>query len=212
MARSVFSLVLGSILSFLITLTTIVPPALASDDGMSEAELRASISKNTKLSQPQIDSLVALLQKQFHLQPEQNIPIQGYIYAHGMNVALLVDHDEWTFDATIRHPQTNDLVDIPELFNCDFHNGGLKAELAYKWMFTFIPRGANVQDLDGGIYGRGVGLVAEAALGLEGSWMPAKNRPHDLLHVAIKLGFGGGFVFPKMECKLRTKTPAPATL
>lgn len=182
-----------------------------SDEGISEADLRASIQKNSKLTPTQIDSLMAILQKQFNVQPDQKIPISGYIFAHGMNVALFVDHDSWNFDATIRNPGSDDLVDIPELFVCDFHNGGLKAELAYKWMFTFIPRGANVQDLDGGVYGRGFGAVAEALLGLEGSWIPAKNRSHDMFHVAVKLGFGAGFVFPKMECKLRVKPAAPPT-
>ncbi|MNL51031.1 hypothetical protein D3C87_1740970 [compost metagenome] len=70
-------------------------------------------------------------------------------------------------------------------------------------MFTFIPNGVNVDELNCGVYGRGLGLVAEAFLGLEGSWMPAKNRAHDLFHVAIKLGFGGGILVPKMEFKLR---------
>lgn len=190
-----FSLFLGS------------PSALAadfdSDDGISKEKLVESLKKNTTLNAEQIEALIQTLQKQFAVTPEEKIPIQGYLYASGMNGAFLVDHDVWTFDAALRVPGSNELVRIPDLYLCDFHNGGLKFEIAYKWMFTFIPSGVTVDELHGGVYGRGLGLVAEAFLGLEGSWMPAKNRAHDLFHVAIKLGFGGGILVPKMEFKLR---------
>lgn len=173
------------------------------DEGISKEKLVESLKKNTTLNAEQIDGLIQTLQKQFAVTPEQKIPIQGYLYASGMNGAFFVDHDVWKFDAAMRLPGSNELVRIPDLFLCDFHNGGLKFEIAYKWMFTFIPSGVSVDELHGGVYGRGFGLVAEAFLGLEGSWMPAKNRAHDLFHVAIKLGFGGGILVPKMEFKLR---------
>lgn len=176
---------------------------LTRDEGISKEKLVESLAKNTKLTPEQIDQLIASLQKQFELKPDQKIPIQGYLYAAGMNGAFFVDHDTWLVDAALRDPVTQELVRIPGLFLCDFHNGGLKFEVAYKWMFTFIPNGVTVDELHGGVYGRGVGLVGEAFLGLEGSWMPAQNRAHDLFHVAIKLGFGGGIVVPKMEFKLR---------
>ena len=185
--------------------------AFEEDEGISETSLRESIQKNSSLTTAQIDALIAGLRKQLGVESGQKIPIQGYLYTHGMNVALFVDHDAWTFDATLRTPGSEQLVDIPDLFICDFKNGGLKAEVAYKWMFTFIPRGANVDDIDGGVYGRGVGGVLDAFLGFEASWLPAQNRPHDMLHIGLKLGFGAGLVFPKMECKLRVKaTDAPA--
>ncbi|KYG64400.1 hypothetical protein [Bdellovibrio bacteriovorus] len=174
-----------------------------SDAGISREQLTESLAKNTDLNPEQIHALIQTLQQQLGVKPEQKIPIQGYLYSSGMNWAFLLDHDTWYFDATIRDPQTNELIDMKELFLCDFHNGGFKFEVAYKWMFTFIPSGVNVDELHGGIYGRGVGLVADALLGLEGSWLPAKNRKHDIFHVAIKVGLGGGLVFPKMEFKLR---------
>lgn len=197
----------SSLLLLSLTLTFLTATANAAsfdkDEGISKEKLVESLSKNTSLNSEQIESLVATLQKQFELKPEQKIPIKGYLYAAGMNGALLFDHDTWIFDANILAPGTSEVVHIPGLFLCDFHNGGLKFEVAYKWMFTFIPAGVNVDELNGALYGRGVGLVAEAFLGLEGSWMPAQNRTHDLFHVAIKLGFGGGIVVPKMEFKLR---------
>lgn len=174
------------------------------DEGISGRELSEFIRKNTNLKQEQIDALILALQKQFDVKPEERIPIEGYLYASGMNGAFFVDHDIWNFDATLKVPGSNELVTIHELYSCDFHNGGLKFEIAYKWMFTFIPKGVTVDQLDGAIYGRGIGLVADALLGLEGSWLPAKNRNHDVFHVAIKVGIGGGIVFPKMEFKLRT--------
>nr|WP_295905375.1 hypothetical protein [uncultured Bdellovibrio sp.] len=174
-----------------------------SGDGISKTELVDSLRKNTNLSQEQIDGLIQVLQKQFDVKPEERIPIEGYLYSSGMNGALFVDHDVWNFDATMKVPGSQELVTIHDLYSCDFHNGGLKFEIAYKWMFTFIPRGVTVDQLDGAVYGRGIGVVADALLGLEGSWMPAKNRNHDVFHAAIKVGIGGGIIFPKMEFKLR---------
>ncbi|WP_413944526.1 hypothetical protein [Bdellovibrio sp. HCB-162] len=174
-----------------------------SGDGISKTELIESLRKNTNLSQEQIDGLIQVLQKQFDVKPEERIPIEGYLYSSGMNGALFVDHDVWNFDATMKVPGSQELVTIHDLYSCDFHNGGLKFEIAYKWMFTFIPRGVTVDQLDGAVYGRGIGVVADALLGLEGSWMPAKNRNHDVFHAAIKVGIGGGIIFPKMEFKLR---------
>lgn len=176
----------------------------ANDEGISKSELVDSLRKNTNLSAEQIDALVLTLQQQFDVKPEDRIPIEGYLYANGMNGAFFTDHDTWNFDAMIRVPGSKELVTVHEMYSCDFQNGGLKFEIAYKWMFTFIPKGVSVDQLNGAVYGRGIGLVADALLGLEGSWLPAKNRNHDLFHAAIKVGFGGGIVFPKMEFKLRT--------
>ncbi|MFV3410046.1 hypothetical protein ACNH6C_15660 [Bdellovibrio bacteriovorus] len=174
------------------------------DAGMSREVLVESLKKNTRLNQEQIDQLVVTLQNQFNVQPGDKIPIKGYLYAHGMNVGLFVDHDVWAFDAAFLVPGTDEVVRIPGMYLCDFKNGGLKFEVAYKWMFSFIPSGVSLSELNGAVYGRGVGVVAEAFLGLEGSWLPAQNRVNDLFHVAVKLGFGGGIVFPKMEFKLRS--------
>lgn len=192
-----------TIISFLFLASGVHAQDLSNDEGISAKALSESIHKNTNLSQEQIDSLIQTLQKQFDVKPEERIPIEGYLYSSGMNGALFVDHDVWNFDATMKVPGSQELVTIHELYSCDFHNGGLKFEIAYKWMFTFIPRGVTVDQLDGAIYGRGIGLVADALLGVEGSWLPAKNRNHDVFHAAIKVGVGGGIVFPKMEFKLR---------
>lgn len=177
------------------------------DAGFTQTELVASLKKNTGLNAEQINQLVQTLQQQFGVSVTEKIPISGYLYASGLNGALLVDHDTWLFDAALKMPGSDEVVRIPELFLCDFHNGGIKFEVAYKWMFSFIPNGVSVSELNGAVYGRGVGLVAEAFLGLEGSWLPAKNRAHDLFHVALKLGVGGGIVFPKMEFKMRQIRP-----
>ncbi|WP_413559557.1 hypothetical protein [Bdellovibrio sp. HCB209] len=190
------------LVSFLISINSFAV-SYDNDAGIPKDKLVQSIKKNTSLSDEQIESLIQTLTQQFNVRPDQKIPIQGYLYADGMNGAFLFDHDTWLFDAALIDPATKEIVRIPELFLCDFHNGGLKFEIAYKWMFTFIPNGVSVDELNGGLYGRGVGVVADAFLGAEGSWMPAKNRSHDIFHVALKVGFGGGLIFPKMEFKLR---------
>ena len=155
------------------------------------------------LSDEQINHLIDQLLAHLGSQPSERIPIRGVLFAHGMNVALLMDTDVWRMNATLVHPTTGELVEINDLFDVEFHNGGIKAELAYKWMFTFVPSQMTVQQLDGGTYGRGLGATMEALLGLEGAWMPGNNRPGHLFHAAIKAGFGGGINFPKMEFKLR---------
>ncbi|UOF00111.1 hypothetical protein [Bdellovibrio reynosensis] len=201
-----------SFVFILVLLFQSVSSANFSDEGMSRETLVDSLKKNTSLNQEQIDQLILSLQQAFKVEPGEKIPVRGYLYAAGMNGALLFDHDVWLFDAVLSIPGVSEPVKVPELFLCDFHNGGLKFEVAYKWMFSFIPSGVTVNELHGALYGRGLGLVAEAFLGLEGSWLPAKNRPHDLFHIAIKLGFGGGVVFPKMEFKLRNITGNASTV
>ncbi|WP_413585266.1 hypothetical protein [Bdellovibrio sp. HCB274] len=195
--------IVALVLGIQLSVSTAIAVSFEGDTGITKEQLVESIKKSTSLNDEQIESLIQTLSTQFKLGPEQRIPIKGYLYAAGMNGAMLVDHDVWYFDANLVDPATQQIVKIPELFLCDFHNGGLKFEVAYKWMFTFIPSGVNVDELNGGLYGRGVGVVADAFLGAEGSWLPAQNRPHDIFHVALKLGFGGGIVFPKMEFKLR---------
>lgn len=173
------------------------------DQGISRASLARALSRDTDLTPQQVDSLIGLLEQQFQVAPNQKIPISGYLYTSGMNGAFFVDHDSWVLDATLVDPNTGKLVDIPRLFLCDFHNGGIKIEVAYKWMFTFIPQGMTVSSLNGAVFGRGIGGVWDSLLGFEASWMPGQNRPGSLLHVALKLGLGAGLVFPKMEFKLR---------
>ena len=198
-----FVRVVASIACSLVFVSNALALDFENDPGISEKDLRASIARSTRLSTAQIDSIIIALKKQLNTGENEILPIRGYLYAHGMNGALLVDHDVWSFDATLKAPGGEELIDISNLFLCDFHNGGIKFEIAYKWMFTFIPRGVHATELDGGIYGRGIGVVFDPLLGFEGSWMPAQNRPHDLIHIALKLGVGAGVVFPKMEFKMR---------
>lgn len=195
--------VLGSVLVF----SSARAADFENDKGLSEQELRESIRRSTRLSDEQISGLITALRQQFQVPVEARIPVKGYLYAHGLNFGFFVDHDVWTFDAILQDPVTKELVPVPNLFLCDFHNGGLKVEWAYKWMFTFIPMGVDVHQLHGAVFGRGVGVVFDPVLGIEGSWLPGKNLAQDVFHVAVKLGLGGGLIFPKMEFKLRALTP-----
>lgn len=178
------------------------------DQGISEQDLRESIRRHTRMTDEQVSGLITALRNQFGTTSDAPIPVRGYLYAHGLNFGFFVDHDTWTFNAVLQDPATRELVTIPDLFLCDFHNGGLKVEWAYKWMFTFIPMGVDVHQLNGATFGRGLGVVFDPVLGIEGSWLPGKNIVQDVFHVAVKLGLGAGVVFPKMEFKLRQITPA----
>lgn len=177
------------------------------DVGVSRSDLAKTISDNTDLSPAQVNGLIALLEQQFQVTPGNKIPISGYLYARGINAGFIIDNDTWHMNATIVDPQTGKLVNIPKLFLCDFYNGGLKLELAYKWMFTFMPSGMTVDSLDGAVFGRGLGVaVAPTFAGIEGSWMPGQNRQGSLYHVAVKIGYGEGLMFPKMKFHLRKIT------
>lgn len=187
----------------LVLLSIMVPFFAAAGPDMSRTEVAEIIRKNSQLNEEQINKLIDELVAGLGAQPGPRIPIRGVLFTHGMNGALLVDTDDWYLDATIVDPATGQLVEFKDLFSVRFHNGGIKAELAYKWMFTFVPSDTTVHQLDGAVYGRGLGGTMEAFLGLEGAWMPGENRPGHLFHVAVKAGFGGGLNFPKMEFRLR---------
>lgn len=180
-----------------------LPQRALSAPDMARSDVFDIIKKNSQLNDEQTHQLIDQLAAQVGETPEKRILIRGVLFTHGINVALFVDTDEWFMDATIVDPETGELIEIDNLFTVNFNNGGLKAELAYKWMFTFIPSGMSIQQLSGGVYGRGLGVTMEALLGLEGAWMPGENRPGHLFHAAVKAGLGGGLNFPKMTFKMR---------
>lgn len=177
--------------------------ARAENDDMSRAQVFDVIKRNSELSDDQINRLIDDLVRAMGAENEPKIPVRGVLYTHGLNGALLVDSDDWRMNATVVDPATGELVQINDLVTAHFQNGGLKFEVAYKWMFTFVPSSMTLQQLDGGIYGRGLGATMETFIGLEGAWMPGENRPGQLFHVAIKAGFGAGLNFPKMEFRVR---------
>lgn len=205
------NMVAKNLILVLIAFTFAALPAHAvdfqNDKGIEEQDLRESLKRHTRLNDSQVSGLIMALRNQFQTAPDAPIPVRGYLYAHGLNFGFLVDHDTWTFDAVLQDPGSRELVSMPGLFLCDFHNGGIKVEWAYKWMFTFIPMGIDVHQLNGATFGRGLGIVFDPVLGIEGSWLPGKNLVQDVFHVAVKLGLGGGIVFPKMEFKLRHVVP-----
>jgi hypothetical protein len=171
--------------------------------GVSREALARFIQEKSDLKAEEAARLVEQIAQQFNASPGSYLPIQGALYTSGLNGALFVDTDTWLMDVAVLGPN-GQFVDVPELFAAKFENGGLKFELAYKWMFTFIPTSAsNIRSLNGAVYGRGLGITLENFVGLEGAWMPGENRSGSLFHLAIKLGWGAGIQFPKMTLYLR---------
>ena len=168
---------------------------------ISRSDLGLSIQERTNLTKEQVEIFLDKLSQEFNVDSGESIPISGFLFTRGMNAALFLDTDEWLMSATVFDPNTSQLIDIPDLYSVHFYNGGLKLELAYKWMFTFIPSNTSVHQLDGRVYGRGLGGTMECFVGLEGSWMPDSYsiRQQPVYHVALKVGFGAGIHFPKME-------------
>ena len=66
-----------------------------------------------------------------------SLELGGVLFTHGLNGALFKDTDDWNFSAAINY--NGRLVQIKDLYEIHYKNGGLKAEIVYKWMWIFLP-------------------------------------------------------------------------
>lgn len=165
---------------------------------LSREQIREIMLGNSDLSEEEVNAFIDRLNSVFDVEENEPLPIKGVLYTSGHNGALFLDRDVWLMDASILEPETGQILEVPDLYSVEFENSGVKLEIAYKWMFTFIPSDTSIKSLHKGTYGRGIGITLNTMLGLEGSWMPGKNREGNLFHLAIKVGLGGGLSFPKM--------------
>jgi len=164
--------------------------------GMSDAELAEVIKqKNPETSDETISEIISALRD---TEKSQNLEVTGVIYFNGFNAACFYDSDKVIADATVRDEQGN-IVTIPQLYEIQFDNHGIKGELTYKWSFVFTTSDVNVKSMDNAVYGLGFGLDIDAVVGVEVSIMPGENAPGALIQVAPKVGLGGGIHFPRMS-------------
>ncbi len=205
---------MGRILSLIAMIVVLSTQwTIAQAGSLSEEQLRKEISRqidrnNLKVSEEEVSSIIDALFEGFNVDRTDRLPINGVLSTSGVSAALLVDRDVWKLDGGIVSEQ-GELINIDNLFEIYYNNSGLKAELAYKYMFIFIPDEVSTAEaLDGAIYGgfmNGLGLDFELGIGVEIGWLNAVNRPGQVFVIGGKVGVGGGISFPKMEFRLRTR-------
>ena len=191
-----------------LTLALVAPCAFAEKElvGIDRAQLESSIESRSGVSHQTAVNIVNALADQFKVQPGQRLPISGYLFTHGFNFGLLRDSDTWFMNASVRDEAGN-LIKAKELYQVYFQNGGFKYELAYKFMFVFLTADMSVKQLDGAVFGRGLGITFDMGVGMELAYMPGKNRAGAAVLVAPKVGFDGGVQLPRMTFHLRQVQP-----
>lgn len=137
------------------------------------------------------------------------------LFTNGLNGSFFVDNDTWYLNGIIIH--NGEAVQINQLFQVDYWNGGLNSELVYKWFWIFVPKGTSIENLDGAefggeIFGRGLALstnfVAGSPIAIEGGWLQRKNGVGNIFVVAVKAGLSSGSLIYKNANKLSTGFPS----
>ena len=152
------------------------------------------------------------------------VPISGILYTHGFNAGLLLDSDEWIFNAALMdHPQAKSSIQIKKMYSVFLENGGLRAEWGQKWIFVFIPSEIDPRSLDGAVFGgfvnwgedqsRGVSfshseLVPDFELSLI-SRESSTKRTDLIMAISLRKHMtGGGISFPRMTFHKRNDLQA----
>jgi hypothetical protein len=128
---------------------------------------------------------------------DRKVTIKGVMYARGFNGACIRDTDDWALKVEIKDQTTGKMANLPGAYNVKLQNGGLVVELCYKWMFIFLTDEINASNLDGAVFGRGLGITAEVLIGIDIEALDGQNRTGWAFIVAPKIGIGGGLRFPR---------------
>ncbi len=132
----------------------------------------------------------------------KSLNISTYMQAWGFDFSLIFDTFTWQLRRVSYHdPETGRTVSLgaPYMFNFVYRNGGLTAGIDFKVLFMFISGDLDIRQLDGAIFGRGIGLTVAPGAGADIQYLPGNNRGADLFVIAPQVGPAGGLRFPKME-------------
>ena len=204
-------LVLTSLVFILTSLVFILTSPLASayqpGPGIDRFELEQSIESQSGVDHATAVRLVDALAAQFNLRPGERLPIRGWLTTRGFNFGLLRDSDTWVMNAYLRDDQGRK-IEAQDLYEVEFDNGGVKAELSYRFMWTLIPWDMDVKHLDGAVFGgplAGRGLGFHLGFGVSGTLgvMHGQNRRGFVFNLGIGLGADAGVTFPRMTFHLR---------
>lgn len=171
---------------------------------MSEADVRWFL-RSRGIEKSEQDKIVEALKTGLG---QDKLVLEGnLLFTHGWNGSFFVDNDMWAYDLVFKSPDSNKVVEIKDFLNAYLYQGGTKISFGYEWHFIFLPHEFSVRDLNGSVwgggevfYGRGIGINAEAGLGIQLSWLNSANLPGHMFMVFPKLTIGEGIgpVFPKI--------------
>ena len=188
------SLVALSLVATATLITSLPLQSRAATDVMSEDEIVRTI-KGQGISDEQALSIVKAMKES---SPDKKLNVTGFLYTSGFNGAFFRDTDTWDFEATVAD-ESGTTVALPGVVTAELENGGIAFDLGYKWVLVFtMGNNLTYQTLNGASCGRGIGVTAEAVVGIDLAWMPCSNRTGSMFIVAPKIGFGGGLRFPKI--------------
>ncbi|MGE4233840.1 MAG: hypothetical protein AB7F43_10965 [Bacteriovoracia bacterium] len=188
---------LNRIIPFISSLLLISNFAFSATPTMNADDIR-QFMEDQNYDKEQTEAVIGSMKEQLKGAP---IEISGALSTNGINGSFFVDTDDWSFDLTYKDPTTGRLVKKSNAVELTFYNGGIKFGLEYKWPFIFLPAGTSVQDLEGAVFGRGIGIeLPLGVVGLDGAFMPGQNRPGTAFIFSPNIGLNiNGLVFPKIE-------------
>jgi hypothetical protein len=178
-----------------------LPPVDSNDDPrgpmlLHETQVRKMLTKQG-LDSVIVDEVIKSLKEAPGSQGGE-LALAGALTSSGWNGSFFVDNDNWNFDGNMFY--RGNLLRVPKLFDVYYWDGGFKATLEYKWVWIFLPKGTNMKDLDGAVFGGavfgrglalGTGLHPSNPVYVEGGWV--KNQD-GLGGSAYILSVGAGLI------------------
>lgn len=138
------------------------------------------------------------------------LALGGVLTTNGGNMAFFVDNDNWHLDGILK--VNGQLAKVPQLFDMYYYNGGLKINIEYRWTWVFLPKGVNLNRLDGAsfgglVFGRGLAVATNFLTGLpvsvEAGWV---NSDDVILDNAFILSITAGVGSDKGSKYISAKT------
>lgn len=157
-------------------------------------DLAQKISAATSVPLEQVTHAVEVAQQ---AALSKGLVITGALVTSGINGVFFIDNDIWELTAFAKDPASGKNIQLPNVFT-RLYDGGIKWGIHYKWVFAFLTNDVSVDELEGSVFGRGIGLEFNPGIGVEVGYLPGSNRPGGIILVQPKIGIGGGLAFPKM--------------
>jgi hypothetical protein len=197
--KSIFG---GLLYSFVAVILISSSMAHAGESGrsISRESVIQMMTEDNAMTREQAVAVLAEIQSR-QIQNGKSKKVQMVMAARGFDGSFFVDTKDWYLrkvsyvdSATGRTVSLNQ----PYLFDFTYNNGGLTISLAYKWVFMLVLGDMDIRQLDGAVFGRGIGVTLDAVVGVDAQYLPGKNRSPDLVVLSPQLGLGGGVRFPRI--------------
>lgn len=174
--------------------------ANAAERPLSSSDIFESLTRQYGLSPTQAEKVMRALQT---AQSKTRLPITGLIWTHGLTCSFFIGNGCWeNLTVTFKDEETGTPITTNQLLSMNYYNGGLAASLGYKAVFIAVLGDVSVQQLNGAVFGRGVGLsftLPHLPAGTDVQFLPGANINANLAVVSIVGGGTVGLRFPKIE-------------